>query len=292
MGLTYLVSYAFYMYDASKETDKDFLSEALKVTQEKIVFLEKKVSMLEKQNLLDEEICQKLSEELFLLKKKFYDSKQEKKANKTRSQEKRKKGKLPHNKNNNAQNDDADIELGGELVPYKIDSDCPKCASDKLFEMNNCFEESSEFEVVERRYILKRHQRQKYSCKGCNSIVTASGGVKLTPGGEFSIQIATQVACDKFEDHLPLERQRKQMKRAGVNVESKTLYGLTEHLYHRLYPLNQMILDDVLNNKWVHIDELPIDFYNPNKSKGYIWRLSNPKAAYDQFEPTRSGKVA
>ena len=220
--------------------------------------------MLEKQNLLDEEICQKLSEELFL-KEKFYDSKQEKKANKPVVRRKE-EGKLPHNKNNNAQNDDADIELDEGIVPYKIDSDCPKCGSDKLFEMNNCFEESSEFEVVERRYILKRHQRQKYSCKGCNSIVTASGGVKLTPGGEFSIQIATQVA-DKFEDHLPLERQRKQMKRAGVNVEAKTLYGLTEHLYHRLYPLNQMILDDVLNNKWVHIDESPIDFYNPNKSE-------------------------
>ena len=51
--------------------------------------------------------------------------------------------------------------------------------------MNNCAEESTEIEVIERRYILKRHKRQKYSCKGCNNIITAQGGVKLTPGSEF-----------------------------------------------------------------------------------------------------------
>jgi hypothetical protein len=109
---------------------------------------------------------------------------------------------------------------------------------------------------------------------------------------EYSIQIATQVAADKFEDHIPLERQRKQMQRAGLKVEAKTLFGLTEHLYNRLRPLEEMIKKDILSEKWVHIDESPIDFYNPNKSKGYIWSISNPKGAYYQFEPTRSGEVA
>lgn len=281
------------MYDASKDTDKDFLREALKVAQVKIIFLEKELALKSKEKIKDEEISKKLAEEFFLLKKRIFDSKQEKKVNKARNQKKRKKGKLPHNQNNKAQVDDLEVSLEQEELPYKIDQEtCPKCDSYSFFEMNNCFEESSEFEVVERRYVLKRHKRQKYSCKGCNSIITAAGGVKLTPGAEFSIQIATQVACDKFEDHLPLERQRKQMKRAGVNVEVKTLYGLTEHLYNRLRPLENLILEDVLSERWTHIDESPIDFYNPEKSSGYVWSISNPRGAYYQFEPTRSGKVA
>lgn len=281
------------MYDASKDTDKDFLREALKVAQEKILFLEKELALKSKEKIKDEEISKKLAEEFFLLKKRIFDSKQEKKANKAKNQKKRKKGKLPHNKNNNAQIDDQEVSLEQVEIPYQLEQDtCPRCNTQKIYEMSNCFEESSEFEVVERRYVLKRHKRQKYSCKGCNSIITAPGGVKLTPGGEFSIQIATQVACDKFEDHLPLERQRKQMKRAGVDVEVKTLYGLTEHLYNRLRPLENLILNDVLSEKWTHIDESPIDFYNPNKSRGYVWSISNPRGAYYQFEPTRSGKVA
>jgi hypothetical protein len=91
------------------------------------------------------------------------------------------------------------------------------------------------------------------------------------------------VACDKFEDHLPLERQRKQMKRAGINVETKTLYGLTEHLYNRIRLLEDLILEDILSEKWTHIDESPKTFFNPEKAKGYIWSISNPRGAYYQF---------
>jgi len=78
----------------------------------------------------------------------------------------------------------------------------------------------------------------------------------------------------------------------GINVEAKTLYGLTEHLYNRLYKLNELIRLDVLSEKWIHIDESPMNFFNQKKSKGYIWSMSNTRGAYYQFEPTRSGDVA
>ena len=278
------------MYDASKENDKDVLREQNRHLQERVLFLEREIYQIRALKVKEEEICKKISEELFLIKKKIFDSKQEKK-DKGIPPKKRKKRNLAHNQNNNV-GDEVEINLDEEQIFYELDKHCPKCSSDELYKMNNCFEESSEFEVLERRYVLKRHKRQKYSCKGCHSVVTAPGGVKLTPGGEFSIQIATQIACDKFEDHLPLERQRNQMRRAGLNLEVKTLYGLTEHLYHRLYDLNEMIRQDVLEEKWIHIDESPISFYNPKKSKGYVWSMSNSRGAYYQFEPTRSGKVA
>ena len=236
-----------------------------------------------------------MAEELLLIKKRIFDSRQEKKANKVRNQKKRRKGNLPHNQSKNKKLEDEELELDQEVVDYKLEDEntCPKCGGrNRLSPMKGCAEESTEMEVVERRYILKRHKRQKYSCRGCNNIVTAPGGVKLTPGGEFSIQIATQIASDKYEDHLPLERQRKQMKRVGVNVEVKTLYGLTEHLYNRLYPLQEMIRQDVLKERWIHIDESPFPFYNPHKDRGYIWSMSNSRGGYYQFEPSRSGTIA
>lgn len=279
------------MFNFDKENDKEFLREAGKLLQEKVLQLEKKVAQDLKIKEIDSEIIQKISEELKILRKRVFDSKQERKANSPKK--KRKKGNLPHNKSKNKKIEDQEITLKEDIIEYKLDDkSCPKCGGNKFSEMRNCFEESSEFDVVERLYLLKRHKRQKYSCKCCHKISTAPGGVKLTPGGEYSIQMATQIACDKFEDHLPLERQRKQMKRAGLNVEVKTLFGLTEHLYNRLFPLQEMIRQDVLGEKWIHIDESPLNFYNPNKSKGYIWSMSNPRGAYYQFEPTRSGSVA
>ncbi len=279
------------MYDISKENDKGFMKHAIKHLQEKVLFLEKEVQQNRIEKEKDNEICKKLAEELHVLRQRFFDNKQEK--NSKQKSKDRKKGKLPHNKSKNKKLNSPDIELDQEEIEYKIDENkCPKCGGKHFREMKNQFEESGEFDVVEYRYILKRHKRQKYSCKDCHNIITAPGGVKLTPGGEFSIQMATQVAIDKFEDHLPLERQRKRMKRSGLKVDTKTLYGLTEHLYNRLYPLLEMIRTDVLQEKWIHLDESPIPFYNPNKSKGYVWSLSNNRGAYYQFEPTRSGKIA
>ncbi len=281
------------MINFDKENDKEFMREALKLMQKKLLVKELEVLELRKLKEKDEEILKKLAEELKNLRQRVFDSKQERKENKPKNQKKIKKGNLPHNKSQNENIDDHEIELKEEIIEHKVEeSSCPSCGGDKFFPMNNCFEESNEFEVIERQYIIKRHKRQKYSCKCCNNIITAKGGVKLTSGGEYSIQLATQVACDKFEDHLPLERQRKQMKRAGINVDVKTLYGQTEHLYNLLFPLSELIRQDVLSERWVHIDESPIDFYNPNKTKGYIWSMSNPRGAYYQFEATRSGSVA
>ena len=281
------------MYDVSKENDKEFLREAVLMLQEELLETKIEVILLKKLKEKDEEVLLKISEELKNLRKRVFASQQERKSNRPKNHKKRKKGNLPHNKSKNESLDDFEIDLDEEVIDYKIEGNsCPGCGGDNFFEMNNCFEESNEIEVIERQYIIKRHKRQKYSCKCCNKIITAKGGVKLTPGGEYSIQLATQVACDKFEDHLPLERQRKQMKRAGINVDVKTLYGQTEHLYNLLFPLNELIRQDVLSEKWVHIDESPIDFYNPGKSKGYIWSMSNPRGAFYQFEPTRSANVA
>ena len=290
------------MYNASRETDKDFLRAALKLTQEKIIILEKELILRDKLQIKDEELCKKLAEELFLLRKSIYGSKAEQRekgrerARQRREREKKRKNKnLPHNEPDNPPAEKTpELSLEQEIEHHKLedDSKCPDCGGEEGFSPINSSEESGEIEVVERRYIFKRHQRQKYHCKSCQSIITAPGGTKLTPGGEFSIQIATQVAGDKFEDHIPLNRQQRQMAREGLTVGTKTLFGLTEHLYKLLIPLNDLIRRDVLGGHWVHIDESPMPFYNPAKSRGYVWSMSNNRGAYYQFEPNRRGEVA
>lgn len=235
----------------------------------------------------------KLSEELNLLKQKFFASRQEK-GSSSQSGQKITKKTFPHNKNSNADFDFSPaVELIEEEKTYKFDDlKCKHCDSGELEEMKNAFEESNEIDVTERKYINRRHKRQKYKCNCCKKITTAPGGVKLTPGSEFSIQVATQIACDKFEDHLPLERQRKQFLRNGLKVDVKTLFGLTEHLYNRLPHLLDLIKTEIKQHDWIHIDESPMTFYNKNKDSGYIWSISNPIGVYFQFEGTRSGAVA
>jgi len=286
-------------YDFDRENDKDFLREAGKMLQEEVVTLRIEVIQLKLQNAKDKEIKIKLTGELLVLRRRIFDSKQEKKEKLKEFKKKKKKKNINivHNQNENKNIIDAHnashIELESEEIEHDLDSDqCPCCSGENLKELHKLFEESTEFDVNHTYYILKRHKRKKYKCQNCQKIVTAPGPTKLTPGGKFSIQMAIQIACDKFEHHLPLERQRKKMKNAGLLVSVKTLFSLTEHLYNILYPLYKMNQKDIIEAKYVCIDESPVPFYNDEKSSGFAWSLSNQRGAYYQYEPSRSAAVA
>ncbi len=288
------------IYDFDKETDKDFLRAAGIMLQEKVIKLEIENIQLKFQQEQDKEIKSKLTGELLVLRRRIFDSKQEKKKKlkDLKKKKKKKKVNLIHNQNENKNDletlDSKDINLEVKEIEYNFESDiCPNCGEDHgLEELKNLFEESTEYDVNYTYYILKRHKRKKYKCSHCNKMATAKGGPKLTSGSKFSIQMAIKIACDKFQYHLPLERQREKMKMAGVNVSVKTLFSLTQHLYNLLYSLNEMNRKDVLLGDYACVDESPMSFYNPNKSSGYAWTMSNNIAAYYQFEPTRSQDVA
>ncbi len=67
------------LYDFDKETDKDFLRAAGKMLQEEVIKLRIENFQLTLKNNLDEEIKSKLTGELLVLRRRIFDSKQEKK---------------------------------------------------------------------------------------------------------------------------------------------------------------------------------------------------------------------
>jgi transposase len=115
------------------------------------------------------------------------------------------------------------------------DQACPSCGGD-LQPMAGQFEEADEIDVVERSFRIVRHKRQKYRCRCGAGIETALGPDKLIAGGRYSIDFALDVAIAKFADHLPLERQVRQMARDGLDVDSSTLWEQTWHLSRHLLP--------------------------------------------------------
>ncbi|MBI2519584.1 MAG: IS66 family transposase [Bdellovibrio sp.] len=286
-------------YDFDKETDKDFLKEAGKMLQERVIHLELENLQLKLEKTQDEEIKTKLTGELLVLRRRVFDSKQEKKEKlKDLKKEKRKnKANLLHNQNENKKDlegsNTGEIELSVEEIEHDLShSQCPHCSNTELNELKGLFEESTEYDVNATYYLLKRHKRKKYKCNHCQKIITAKGPEKLKAGAQFSVQMAVQIACDKFQYHLPLERQRIKMKNAGLEVSVKTLFSLTGHLYQLLLPLEELNKQDIFTGEYACMDESPLNFFNPQKSRGYAWTVSNHIGAYYQFEPTRSGDVA
>jgi transposase len=160
-----------------------------------------------------------------------------------------------------------------------------------------CFE-SREITVTERTYIEVIHRRQKYRLKpefnktGKEVIITAKGPAKLLPGCRYSLDFAIAVISDKYDFHLPLERQRRQMEAQGLSVDVKTLYGLARAAAEKLEKaIVPEIRKDILKEfAAVHVDETPWGLLGG--TGGHMWTLSNRTGAYYRFEPTRSGKIA
>lgn len=167
-------------------------------------------------------------------------------------------------------------------------------------ELEGLYDEATEITIVERTYKKVVHKRKKYLFKpslGTDKevIVTAKGPEKLFPGTGYSIDFAIAVTCDKYQWHLPLNRQVEQMDRQGLTgMTAKTLYGLTEALseHVRRAQVLEKIRKDIFEIPLaVHADETPWPILDDHDSDGYLWTICNMAGAYYRFEPSRSGKI-
>lgn len=134
------------------------------------------------------------------------------------------------------------------------DKVCTSCGG-ALEAMKGQFEESDEVDVLERRFVLRRHKRKKYRCRCGACIETAPLPPKLFDGARYSIDFAIEVATGKYLDHLPLERQVRIMRREGLVVDSQTLWDQIERLARLLKDSYTSVRSHVLSRLVIGADE-------------------------------------
>jgi len=145
---------------------------------------------------------------------------------------------------------------------------------------------------VKRSFVIEKHLRKKYRCRCNANVVTAPGPDKLIPGGRYSVEFAAEVAVNKYQDHLPLERQVRMMKREGLSIDSQTLwdqlYGLSRHVEPTFEALEQRPLASPV----VHADETGWPLLDKkkrkNESRGSVWTLSTPEVVVYRMMASKS----
>jgi transposase len=172
------------------------------------------------------------------------------------------------------------------------DRACTACGG-ALTEMAGQTEDSEEIDVVERSYRLVRHRRQKYRCRCGGCVETALGPPKLQPGGRYSIDFAVSVAVAKYLDHLPLARQARQMARAGLTVETQTLFDQLFALQWHLLPSYEALHHRVLAAPVIGADETVWPLLDRGGGKRwYAWSITAPDAVFHRIDPSRSAEAA
>jgi transposase len=170
----------------------------------------------------------------------------------------------------------------------KADEICPACGG-KLKPWEGQFEESELVDVIERRYILRKVKRQKYVCQCGSCVDTAEGPERLVSGGRYSLDFAVAVAISKYIDHLPLERQVRQMARLGLEVTSQTLWDQLWRLASLLQPNHEALLQHVLAQPVIGLDQTGWPKLTKGASKPWqMWCLTASDAVYHCIKESKS----
>ncbi len=169
---------------------------------------------------------------------------------------------------------------------------CSKCGH----EMNawrNQFEEAEEITVVQRRYELVKHKRQKYRCTCNANVLTAPAPPRLIPGGRYSLEFAIEVAVDKYADHLPLERQVRRMRREALDVTTTVLWDYIDALARYLEPSYEGVGDSLFRERYLHLDETTWRLLLGRPAqRWWLWSAASARAVYFWFHPGRSVDAA
>lgn len=180
----------------------------------------------------------------------------------------------------------------------EADKICGKCGGE-LRVWKEQFEESEEIDVVELKYVLKKHLRQKYRCNCGACIETAPGPTKLFAGARYSTDFAVSVAIAKYADHLPLERQVKMMERHGLEIDSQTLWDQLNALAGVLEPTSEALSSYVLEQPVIGADETTWRMMGATGKKNggdakkwQVWVAAAPDAVTYQIQDSRSAAAA
>lgn len=115
---------------------------------------------------------------------------------------------------------------------------------------------------------------------------------RLIPGGRYSIDFAVALEIDKRLNHLPLDRQRRQMAREGLEISTQTMWDQEDALAELLEPSYVKLLAYILGADVIGADETHWRLMQPGSTKKWwVWCLTTDDAAWYMLEPSRSAET-
>lgn len=178
-----------------------------------------------------------------------------------------------------------------EHVFHDDELGCVVCGG-QLEPESELIEAGEEITVIERQYRLVRHVLRTYRCQ-CPETVTAPGPVKLMPRGRYSLDLAIQVAIDKYLHHMPLARQVREMKSLGLIIDTQTLWDQLDALARHLLASYELIRHYILGADVIGADETWWRLMKESSSKRWwVWAMSTHDAVFYRVDESRSSQAA
>jgi transposase len=139
---------------------------------------------------------------------------------------------------------------------------------------------TEELEATEMKFFVRRYVRPKYAKAGGEGILIGSLPSRPIEKGIAGPGLLSTILIGKFIDHLPVYRQIEMFKRAGITLSSSTIGDWIEGCCKAIEPLFEVHKREVLESKYLQVDESPIKVLDKNKKgtthRGFHWVYHSP----------------
>jgi len=142
---------------------------------------------------------------------------------------------------------------------------------------------SEKLEIIPPEIYVDRIVRPKYACKCCEGTETEGSPTvrvapvepSIIPRGIASPSLLSTIITQKFDMHLPYNRQEKQFEDIGVAISRQDMSNWQQHVFMKLVILFTLIEKTVKSWTFLQMDETMLQVMREeNKSdtqKSYMW---------------------
>ena len=193
-------------------------------------------------------------------------------------------------------------DLPRECVVHELpeaEKACP-CCGGRREEIGE--DVSEHLDYIPAKVFVTRHIRKKYLCRACEQSAAETGPQMVTADkprmpiekGLAGPGLLAHVLVSKYDDHLPLHRLERILKRHGIEIARSTMWDWVRQTTDALGPLYDLMAERVLGSKVLHTDDTPVDVQDRHRTKtrqGRFWiYLGDDEHPYDvyAYTPSRS----
>jgi len=129
---------------------------------------------------------------------------------------------------------------------------CPQCGAER-----NCIghDMTEVIDLIPPEVIVRRDMREKLGCENCDGeLVRAPLGEKVVDGGRLGSTLVAVLVVDKYDDGLPLHRQKLRFERMGIDLPVSTLADQVTWATDLLRPLWKAAIAEVIAARIMHLD--------------------------------------
>jgi transposase len=189
--------------------------------------------------------------------------------------------------------------LPRETITHAPACACPSCGGQVLRLIGT--DSAEMLEYVPERFKVIRHERPKYACDACDTLVQVPAPSRPIAKGFAGPGLLAHVLISKYADHLPLYRQSEMLARQGIEISRSTLADWVGATSALLSPLVETIRAHVVSASKLHTDDTPVPVLQPGRGTTKLGRLwtyvrddrnsgdTAPAAVWFRYSPDRKG---